>query len=196
MAKKKKRKSHPRKFGPAIGQKERQKGQDTRNKTLTAKQKRFVAEYLKTGNASGAVRAAYDTKDKYAATMGYQLLNTPKIAAKIEEAMKAANLDEDFAVRALKGIIEAGSEALDEVKPGDALRGLEMFFKMKGYMGSQKQTLKLNFKEKANAMSTEDLKKELKKLDKQQQQLFAMMKGEAEEGEVLDGDAETIGDEV
>ena len=189
---KKRQKSHPRKFGKA----DRKKGQDTRRKRLTPKQQRFIAEYLKTGNASHAIRSAYDVKDKYAATMGYQLLHTPKIQKKIDEAMKAVNLDEDFAVKALKSVIQAGQDNADDARPGDALRGLEMFFKMKGYLGTQKQTLKVNFKQKAEGMTTEQIKKELKKLDDRQDKLFELMRTGAKEGEVIDADSEVVGDEV
>lgn len=155
-----------------------------KERPLTFKQKRFIQEYLKTGNAKASVEAVYDANPQTANQMGHQLTHNPKIKKKIDEALEKMNLDEDFAVKALKEIISSGQKnATEEAKPGDALRGLEMFFKMKGYLGNQKQTLKLNFKQKAEGMDVTQIKKELKKLDETQKQLLDMMKGEVEDAE-------------
>jgi phage terminase small subunit len=54
---------------------------------MTAKMQRFVEEYLKDANASGAAeRAGYGGGKNGAAVMGHRLLQNPVVAARIQEA--------------------------------------------------------------------------------------------------------------
>lgn len=56
---------------------------------LTEKQSRFVAEYLKTGNASEAYRAAYNAANMKPETIhqrAYELLKDSEVAARLAEA--------------------------------------------------------------------------------------------------------------
>lgn len=163
-----------------------EKSRITKQSRLTLKEKIFVTEFLKTGNATHAARVAYPTATKMSQNQfAYTVKQRPRVKNKIEEALRKMELTEDFAVTALKSVISAGEENRTDAKPADALKGLELFFKLKGYLGNQKQTLKVTLKDKAQNMSAEDIKKELKKLDAQQQRLFSLMKNQAEDGEIL-----------
>ncbi len=69
---------------------------------LTAKQRRFVAEYLLDLNATqAAIRAGY-SKNR-ASEIGYQLLQKPDITSAIQEAMKQRSertqIDADYVLR-------------------------------------------------------------------------------------------------
>jgi phage terminase small subunit len=76
--------------------------------TLTAKQERFVGEYLLDLNATqAAIRAGYS--EKTAAAVGHENLRKPKIAARIEEARaKRAETTEVTANRVLKELSRIG----------------------------------------------------------------------------------------
>ncbi len=74
---------------------------------LTAKQQRFVVEYLVDLNATqAAIRAGYATKG--AKDQAYQLMQRPVIAAAIKEAMEARNqrtqVDADYVLNRLTEI--------------------------------------------------------------------------------------------
>lgn len=180
--------SHGRKYGRKIllNKAYREKGRKTRADKLTLKQKKFVREYLLHGNATEAARVAYDGKEKNKTRVGYATLHMPKIQNAINRALKAAKLDEDFAMHALRDIIDAGSKNLAEAKPGNALKGIEMFLKIKGILGEKGRSDDGDDPEKiANQMTTKQLQEELRKIDEQQKKLFEIMKGGAEEGEVV-----------
>lgn len=71
---------------------------------LTARQERFVAEYLKSGNASAAARAA-GYSERTADQLGYQLLQKPSVASAIAAGQaartKRTQIDMDFVVTRL-----------------------------------------------------------------------------------------------
>lgn len=81
---------------------------------LTLKQQAFVAEYLKSGNATGAVKAAgYQCKsDKAAGVVGARLLGTVSVQGAIkaakEKVMDEAIVDAAFVLNGLKEIAIAG----------------------------------------------------------------------------------------
>lgn len=91
---------------------------------LTAKQQRFVAEYLIDLNATqAAIRAGYS--EKTAGSVGFENLRKPEIAAAIEEARSAraerTEVDADWVLRRL--VDEADADLADlygadgELKP-------------------------------------------------------------------------------
>ena len=81
---------------------------------LTLKQQKFVAEYLKTGNATEAVRqAGYQCKsDKSARMQGSRLLTNDNVRGAIKEAkakvMDEAIVDAAFVLNGLKQVALAG----------------------------------------------------------------------------------------
>lgn len=78
---------------------------------LTIKQQTFVAEYLKTGNATEAARRA-GYSEKTAAKIGFENLQKPEIQGAIREAkskvMDEAIVDAAFVLNGLKQIAIAG----------------------------------------------------------------------------------------
>ena len=69
---------------------------------LTPKQQRFVSEYLRSGNASEAAKAA-GYSEKYAAQNADKLLKNTKVARAIEKGQERRNdrleLEEDFELK-------------------------------------------------------------------------------------------------
>ena len=69
---------------------------------LTPKQQRFVSEYLRSGNASDAEKAA-GYSEKYAAQNADKLLKNTKVARAIEKGQERRNdrleLEEDFELK-------------------------------------------------------------------------------------------------
>ncbi|ETU81128.1 terminase small subunit [Pseudomonas paraeruginosa] len=95
---------------------------------LTAKQRRFVAEYLLDLNATqAAIRAGY-SKNR-ASEIGYQLLQKPDITSSIQAAMKEraerTRSDADYVVRRLEEIDQM--DLLDIVNDDLTLRPLSQW---------------------------------------------------------------------
>lgn len=159
---------------------------------LTIKQKKFVSTLVKTGNASEAARVAYKTKNP--SEMGYRLNKMPKIQTAIHEALVAASLDEGYASSALKEIIAAGLVNKEEARPTDTLKGLELFFKLKGYLGNNGNME--DEENKAKEMTSAELVKELEEMNKKQDKIIKLYRIGAEEAEVIDEDTQGIDNQV
>jgi phage terminase small subunit len=167
----------------------RKKGLETRRRRLTIKQRRFVKEYVKDGNATQSALAAYDVKKRNAATLGQSVLRVPKVRAAIEKALKKAGLDEEYVTGALKEIIESGKENREDATPADALRGIDTYLKLKGYIGgNSSNSVKISFRQKAERMDVKELKKSLEELDKRQELILGFISGDIEEGEEVKDD--------
>lgn len=150
---------------------------------LTLKQKMFVKEYLKTGVKAQAYRAAFGSKGDRAkeSSYGAMVYKKPKVRKAIEEALEGADLSDDFAARTLKEVVDKGKDNLDDTRPTDVLKALEMFFKLKGHLGTK--TPQVDEREEAEKMSVDQIQKELEKLDRKQSRLLAMF-GRAEDGKI------------
>lgn len=103
---------------------------------LTPKQERFCLAYLKTGNASEAYRLAYDATNSKPETVhrtAKELIDTPKIAARIKELNQEAVSDavmtrrealerlSQFARTDLADLVEFGSYELGETEEGQPI---------------------------------------------------------------------------
>jgi phage terminase small subunit len=154
---------------------------------LTLKQRKWIREYLKTGNATEASRRAYKTKNNQ--VQGYITKHHPEVQKALHEAFEKMNIDEGYSAEALKKIIDAGKNNTDQAKPSDALRGLEMFYRLKGYLGNDNKVQEQKEEDRLKVMDVQAIKKELKLLDDRQKRLLAIV-GKAEEGEVVDDDTQ------
>lgn len=97
---------------------------------LTAKQARFVAEYLKDGNATqSAIRAGYSSATAY--SIGNENLSKPEIASAIQvaqDAMTQATIaDAKERREVLSGLLRNG-----DVNPKARIQALDVLNKMDG----------------------------------------------------------------
>ena len=102
--------------------------------TLTAKQQRFVAEYLVDGNATqAAVRAGYGVAG--ARIAGYRALKNVAISRAIAGRQRAdATRLSITRERALAGLLEAVAVAREEREPAAMIAGWKMIASMLGLM--------------------------------------------------------------
>ncbi len=100
-------------------------------KTLTAKQLRFVSEYLVDMNATqAAIRAGYSARN--ADKIGSELLGKTRVAAAVVEAItersERTQIDADYVLQTIKTELEACIADPDH-KPADIYKGCELLGK-------------------------------------------------------------------
>lgn len=98
---------------------------------LTAKQERFVAEYLKDGNATRAAKAA-GYSQRTAHVTGHENLSKPEIAAKIAAAQadrtERTHIDIDYVIQRLAIEAEREGEGTSHSARVSALGQLRQHF--------------------------------------------------------------------
>lgn len=158
-----------------------------RNQPLTLKQKTAIAEYLKTGNKSAAIRSAYKTNSKTVTVQANQFFRKPKIQDALQKALKNSKFDDAYAVETLKKIVDGGMENIDIARPDTSLKALETYFKITNKMGGgNKVAIKMDIEAQAKKMDTSQLTTALKELDKKQKRILAIIGGKTEEGEIVE----------
>jgi phage terminase small subunit len=130
---------------------------------VNARQKLFVAEYLKLRNARAAAEAAGYAPARAKQT-GWRLLQNPAVASAISKAdlerRARLGVDADWIVDTIVNVIEkaAGEKPVvtEEIIPGDstrfvfefqpaaALRGLEMLMKHLGIAGAERSEVSVS----------------------------------------------------
>lgn len=116
---------------------------------LTAKQQRFVAEYLIDGNATqAAIRAGYSAKTAHA--IGHENLNKPEIAAEI--AKRQQKIADKLGLTAESLILDT-QEIRDLAKRdgiyASALKANEMLGRSLGEVNPFRETVNINAKVEA-----------------------------------------------
>jgi phage terminase small subunit len=104
---------------------------------LSLRHARFVAAYIKSGNATQSyIDAGYDVSPSVAGQSGYQLLKKPQIKAAIDHARAAAAKDAGISTAwvldNLVAIFKRCSEPGDTFHPTGAIRALELIGKQHG----------------------------------------------------------------
>jgi len=85
-------------------------------KGLTLKQKRFTAEYIKTGNGTQAARKAYGVSDKVASVMAVENLGKPSIKAAVESAAQKLGINTEYVLGNFKEMLEFGKKKVIKAK--------------------------------------------------------------------------------
>lgn len=103
---------------------------------MTPKQERFAMAYIATGNASEAYRRAYDAgrmKDATINRTAKELLDHPKITARIAELQSKARADHDITIEKLTGMALATyRQATDLDMPSAAISAVMGLAKLHG----------------------------------------------------------------
>jgi phage terminase small subunit len=159
------------------------------NRPLTLKEQTAVVEYLKTGNKSAAMRAAYKTKSKTVSQQANNFFRKPKIIDALQKALKDSKFDDDYAIKTMKKIVDAGMENIEITRPDTALKVLETYFKITNKMGGgNKDTVRMDPETVAKKMDTSELLAVIKELGKREKRILEIMRGvtpKLEEGEIL-----------
>jgi len=161
-----------------------------KNAPLTLKEQTAVTEYIKTGNKSAAIRAAYKTKSKTVSQQANNFFRKPKIVDALNKALKDEKFDDSYAVKTMKKIVDAGMENIDITRPDTALKVLETYFKITNKMGGgNKEPFKMDPETAAKKMDTSELLAVIKELGKREKRILEIMKGitpKQIEGEIVE----------
>ena len=133
---------------------------------LTLKQRKFVKEYIRTGNGSQAVKlAGYNVKsDLSANATASDNLSKPIIQRSIAKVLDQAGLTDDRLADDLDYIIDRAKDS-DKITVADALRGLDMSFKLKDkYPAERKQIETKNLTMTLKGTSLQELSEQLQEL--------------------------------
>jgi len=133
------------------------------------KMKKFAREYVRTGNGKASVLKTYNTKlDATASQIASKNLKNPLVQEEIAKVLDKEGVTNSKVARGIKKIIEHGmrTKSLNEVKPSDTLKALEMAAKLKDLFPAERRqvearTLNLNLEGK----SQEELNDVLKNLE-------------------------------
>ena len=102
---------------------------------LNLKQRLFVKEYVQSGNATASYMNVYKVKNYNTANaLGNRLIAKDSIKQAIGKLVeKVHNTPEHYYEQNVTKIIEAGTSdiALRQAKPSDAIKGLELYAKLK-----------------------------------------------------------------
>lgn len=141
-----------------------------REKGLSYKRQRFAQEYTKTLSPTEAALATHSCKSrKVASDVGYQLLNNPNVTREIERILDGHDITEDkIALKISEGldatiISDYKGEAVVTEIPDQKIRHkfVETVVNIRG-LNAPTKTESLNIDLKVEAMSIEELKKEVK----------------------------------
>jgi phage terminase small subunit len=131
---------------------------------LTVKQKKFIDEYVKTGNGTASALKVYNTKSKIVAgSIASDNLQKPIVKKTIEEIMADVGYSTDNSVSTLSYIQQHGKDK--KLSASDSIRATELLLKLEGKLVDRKQVSKLNINiETADKIKLLKLKEKYNKL--------------------------------
>ena len=131
---------------------------------LTVKQKKFIDEYVKSGNGTQAAMKVYNVNGKVsAAAVASDNLQKLNVRKSIEEIMADVGYSTDKSVSTLAYIQQAGKDK--KLSAGDSIRATELLLKLEGKLVDRKQVSKLNINiETADKVKLLKLKEKYNKL--------------------------------
>lgn len=147
----------------------------------TPQQKRVADNFILSGSVTQSGLAAYkinsnlpiEKQKKLAYWYGYQALNKPSVVSYIENVLNSRGLSDEYLSERLRKIIEKGTSksALKKAQPSDALRGIEMTFRLRDRFPSERietttKELKIELSNKNNEQLNEELNNTINELKK------------------------------
>ena len=130
---------------------------------LTLKQRRFVGEYLKTGNATKAAYKAYDTSYGVAQRIGAENLSKPVIQESIEESLRSQNLTLDKTAENLAWVANSRPEKITTEAMLKA--NIEVLKLLRAYPDKKSIRTSISLSGTIKDMSYSDAKKSLEALN-------------------------------
>jgi phage terminase small subunit len=116
-----------------------------KGETLSVKQKKYVREFVRTGNGTKAALEAYDTKDnKTASVISAENQNKPLIKQAIEDALLHLEITPQWILGKHKRLVEDGEKSLEAGHRMVATRNLEDLGKISNLYPSTKTDMELS----------------------------------------------------
>lgn len=135
--------------------------------TASYKQRKFVKEYLKTGNVKQSAMTAYNSSEKSAYRLGWDVLKQEAALEYMKRILDEAGMTDTAVANGLKAITEAGlsENSLKQAKPSDALKALDMTSKLRDlYPAEKKKIQKTTINANLENKSIDELKGMIDKL--------------------------------
>ena len=131
---------------------------------LTVKQKKFIDEYVKSGNGTQAAMKVYNVNGKVsAAAVASDNLQKLNVRKSIEEIMQDSGYKTTDSIDTLTSIQRNGKDK--KLSAGDSIRATELLLKLEGKLVDRKQVSKLNINiETADRVKLLKLKEKYNKL--------------------------------
>jgi len=125
---------------------------------LTARQQRFIDEYMIDFNATAAAkRAGYSVKSAH--QRGYELIHNPDLAAVIKKRgasdAEVLGITRGYILTELREVLE---QAKEDGKLGPANRALELLAKLRGDMIDRSEVKSVEVQMTLNGVNMEDLR--------------------------------------
>jgi len=138
-------------------------------KELTIKQRKFVKALARSGNATQAsIDAGYNVKTRAGAgNIGVKNLQKDGVVTALNEELDKVGLTNDKTADILEEAITSGVGR--DSRNSDALRGLDMLFKIRGNYAPKlidKREISLSFQGKEDSELTQMMQEQMEKLDK------------------------------
>lgn len=138
---------------------------------MTLKQKKFVKEYLKTGNGTQAALQVYDTQDPHTAqAIASENLSKPVIKDQIDEALAKNGITPQLITDQIKGL---AIKEVDKISGDVKLKAnIELLKLMGAYPGSKHANLNINLKGNIKDLKFNEIKEELKVIDSELEEVM------------------------
>ena len=118
-------------------------------KRLNPRQRKYVKEYVKTGNGTQSVMKAYKNPNpKTAAIHAVQLNQRPLVIKAIEEHLAEANYSPTDSIKEIQKATKLGLLNSKSAKVSDTIRGNELLLKLSGKLVDRKHTTKFDINSK------------------------------------------------
>lgn len=139
----------------------------------TLKQRRFVAEYIKTGNATEAAWRTYNNKSRRnARLLARANLQKPIVKKTLEEELEQAGLTIGTTLDVVKGAMFAGLK--EKPKNSDSLRAAELLLKLyNAFPASKSMKLSYNINQQTPDKNLEEIRKNLSQLNEKTSSLLS-----------------------
>lgn len=108
-------------------------------KLRSLKQRKFIKEYVKSGNATqSAIKSGYSPKTAY--SIGSELLSKPVIQSEIKEVLDKTGLTDEYLATGLKTAIDKGLSS-DRKTLADGIRSIELVARLKDKFPAERKQI-------------------------------------------------------
>jgi phage terminase small subunit len=143
----------------------------------TYKQKRFVAEYIRTnGNGTEAAMRSYNVKSRnIAKNISHENIEKPVVQNEIQEALKRSKLTPDYVMDKLHDAVNSGLGV--QAKNSDSIKGIDLLLKLyNAYPGKQSISKNISLRYSMSLKTTSEAMAKLTQLSQNSASLLSELK--------------------